>query len=429
MSTQSPLRRALMLGAASILTVSAVSACAPSGDSGDGDGVTLTVWSWRPEDVDSYNKIFDVFEESHPGITVEFKAFKATEYNQILATGLAGSEGPDVPQVRSFGDAQPTIAAGLLLPLDDDIDLSSWDPALVASALGKEDGKLYSVPLARQMWQMYYNADIFDELGLSVPTTWDEFVDVNQALLDADLVPMALGGKDSWTLPLTHEVIGAARFGGTDYAERRASGETTFEDPDWIASTELFTELRDFFPKDTTGITFADAQALFTSELAGMFPGGAADLATLQSANPDLSLGVFQVPAAPGSPEGSGPTTANWADGNFGVSSKTEHPEEALELVKWMTTPEFGQMVADDIKQISAVPGVDPADPVLREMNSLANESGSPYLLYATFCDGSPCGITTWGSGLQELFLGSKDAATISRELDESVASWFTPSK
>lgn len=417
------LRRALAIGIAATFAAS-LAACAPT--QSDGSDVTLTVWSWRPEDVDSYNKIFDVFEKENPGITVEFKAFKATEYNQILATGLAGSEGPDVPQVRSFGDLQPTVAAGSLVALDDDIDFSSWDPNLMATALGAEDGKIYAVPLARQMWQMYYNKDIFEQEGLEVPTTWDEFIDVNQTLLDADLIPMSLGAKDSWTLPLTHEVVAASRFGGGEFAEKRITGQTDFNDPDWVASTELFGELAKFFPKDTTGITFGDAQALFTSERAGMFPGGAADLAPLQAANPDLNIGVFQVPAAPDSPEGSGATTANWADGNFGLSSKSKHPEEALALIQWMATPEFGQMVADDIKQISAVPGVQPSDPILGEMNELANASGSPYLLYSGFCGGSPCGITTWGSGLQELLLGSKDATTISKELEESV-SWFTP--
>lgn len=421
-------RRALIVTVAASFVASLVG-CAPTASSDNGSGdVTLTVWSWRPEDVKSYDKIFAVFEKEHPGITVEFKAFKATEYNQILATGLAGSDGPDVPQVRSFGDVQPTIAAGSLVALDDDIDFSKWDPNLLATAKGDKDGKIYAVPLARQMWQMYYNVDLFKKEKLEVPTTWDDFIEVNQKLLDAGLIPMSLGAKDSWTLPLTHEVVGATRFGGTAFADSRLAGKTSFTDPNWVASADLFTTLKKFFPKDSTGITFADAQALFTSERAGMFPGGAADLATLQSANPDLKLGVFQVPPAPDSPAGSEATTANWADGNFGLSSKSKHPKEALELVKWMATPEFGQMVADDIKQISAVPGVQPSDPVLREMNTLANDSGSPYLLYSGFCGGSPCGITTWGAGLQELLLGSKDAATISSELEKSV-SWFKPAQ
>ena len=48
------------------------------------DPVTLTMWSWRTEDVDKYNTIFDVYEAANPGVTVEFEAFLNTEYNQLL---------------------------------------------------------------------------------------------------------------------------------------------------------------------------------------------------------------------------------------------------------------------------------------------------------------------------------------------------------
>ena len=116
----------------------------PTGGSGGGSGkgVTLSVWSWRTEDVAAYNAIFDVYEKAHPGTTVDFKAFKNTEYNQILTTGLAGSSGPDVVQVRSYGQLQPTVASKSLVPLDGTVDLSGWDANVVKSAKGKEDGKL-----------------------------------------------------------------------------------------------------------------------------------------------------------------------------------------------------------------------------------------------------------------------------------------------
>jgi raffinose/stachyose/melibiose transport system substrate-binding protein len=39
------------------------------------DPVTLTMWSWRTEDVEKYNTIFDVYEAANPGVTVEFEAF------------------------------------------------------------------------------------------------------------------------------------------------------------------------------------------------------------------------------------------------------------------------------------------------------------------------------------------------------------------
>src|SRR6478735_9479073 len=174
-------------------------------------------------------------------------------------------------------------------------------------------------------------------------------------------------------------------------------------------------------PKNVTGVAQTDAQTLFSAEKAAMIPGGSFDLSVLQKANPAMKIGVFQVPPAPGSPSGSAATTAGWADGNFGVSARSKHPTEATELVTWMTSKEFGQMVSDDVKQISAVPGVDPRDPLLKQMSDNYNNSGSPYLLLTDFRYGSPSGTDVFGKALQELLLGSKDATAVGSELDSGV--------
>ena len=388
---------------------------------------TLTVWSWRVEDEAAYNKIFDVYEKSHEGVTINFKPFKATEYNKILATGLAGSDGPDVPQVRSYGQVQATIASDALVPLDGKVDLSGWDENVLASAKGKEDGKLYSVPLARQATVMFYNKGLFEKNGITVPTTWDEFMAANTKLAAAGITPIAVGAKDDWTLPIVHEVVGGATFGGADFQKAVLAGEKDFTDPQWVASVKVLEDLEKFMPKSVTGVAVTDAQTLFSAEKAAMFPGGSFDLATLQKANPQMQIGVLEVPPAPGAPSGAEPTTAGWADGNFAVSKKSKNQAEALELVKWMATKEFGQMVADEVKQISAVPGVENKDEVLKQIGTNYDKNGSPYLLLTDFRYGAPSGTDLLGKGIQEMLLGKKDAAAVSKDLDTGVKTWFKP--
>ena len=84
-------------------------------------------------------------------------------------------------------------------------------------------------------------------------------------------------------------------------------------------------------------------------------------------------------------------------------------------------------MVADDVKQISAVPGVSYSDPVLKDVAGNLDSSGSPYLLLTDFRYGSPSGTDLLGKGVQELFLGSKDATAVSTELNKGVMTWFKP--
>jgi raffinose/stachyose/melibiose transport system substrate-binding protein len=92
-----------------------------------------------------------------------------------------------------------------------------------------------------------------------------------------------------------------------------------------------------------------------------------------------------------------------------------------------MSTKEFGQLVADEVKQISAVPGVQNKDEVLQQIGANYDKNGSPYVLLTDFRYGTPSGTDLLGKGIQELLLGNKDAATVSKELDTGVKTWFKP--
>lgn len=423
-------RRIVTTAAVLAASALALSACAPSASSGGSsaaDDVTLKVWSWRTEDVEAYNRIFDVFEEQNPGITVEFEAFQNTEYNQILTTGLAGSDGPDVPMVRAYGQLQPNIEAGQLEPIDGEVEgLDQIAPSVLAGAKGKEDGKTYAVPLATQTLQMFYNKALFEELGLEAPTTWDEFIDVNESLLEAGVTPMALGAKDDWILPIFHDIVGSARYGGAEFEERVLSGATDFNDPDYVASLQLITDLEKYLTPDVVGVSYTDSQIQFTSGQAAQFPGGSFEIATFRNQAPDLEIGSYQVPLHDDAIAET-PVSPAYADGNFAVNAKSENKEAAFTLLNWLATPEFGQLVADELNQFSAIPGVEYSDEVMQEAWSNYEDGQAPYLLLVDFRYGEPLGTAVLGTEIQRMFLGETDAAGAASALQDGISQWFTP--
>src|SRR6185436_17507662 len=89
MNTKSRRRLAALAVASAVV---ALAACSPSSSSNSagagGKDATISVWSWRTEDVVAYRAIFDIYEKAHPGTKVDFNAFKNTEYNLKLTTGL-----------------------------------------------------------------------------------------------------------------------------------------------------------------------------------------------------------------------------------------------------------------------------------------------------------------------------------------------------
>ncbi|MCS5718289.1 extracellular solute-binding protein [Herbiconiux sp. CPCC 205763] len=426
------MRRALSLAAGVAGVALLLGGCAPSAPvnetaASSDDDVTLKVWSWRTEDIDAYNTIFDVFEKEHPGITVDFEAFQNTEYNQILTTGLAGSDGPDVPMVRAYGQLQPNIEAGQLDPIDDIVDgLDDIAPSVLAGAKGKEDGKTYAVPLATQTLQMFYNKDIFKDNGLEVPTTWQEFIDLNDTLVEKGITPMALGVKDDWMMPIFADIVGSARYGGSAFEGEVLDGTKTFEDPDYVASLQIVADMKKYLTPDVVGVSYTDSQVQFTSGQAAQFPGGSFEISTFATQAPDMNLGSYQVPLPPDAVSTT-PVSPAYADGNFAINSKSKNKEAAAELLNWLATPEFGQLVADDLNQFSAIPGVTYSNEVMQEAWDNYQKGQAPYLLLVDFRYGDPLGTAVLGPQIQKIFMGEQDAAGAAKALQDGISQWFTP--
>ena len=329
--------------------------------------------------------------------------------------------------VRAYGQLQPNIEAGQLEPIDGEVEgLDEIAESVLAGAKGKADGKTYAVPLATQTLQMFYNKAIFEEQGLEVPTTWDEFIEVNEALLSAGVTPMALGAKDDWILPIFADIVGSARYGGSEFEQKVLTGETDFTDPDYVASLEIISELQPYLTPDVVGVGYTDSQIQFTSGQAAQFPGGSFEIATFRNQAPDLEFGSYQVPL----PEGAvldAPVSPAYADGNFAVNAKSENKEAAFELLNWLATAEFGQLVADELNQFSAIPGVTYSDEVMQEAWDNYEQGQAPYLLLVDFRYGEPLGTAVLGTEIQRMFLGETDAAGAAATLQTGISQWFTP--
>jgi raffinose/stachyose/melibiose transport system substrate-binding protein len=389
------------------------------------DDVTVTVWSWRTEDEDAYNEIFDVYEEANPGVTVEFVPFVATEYNNILATGLTGEGGPDVVQLRAYGGVQPLIEAGQLMPLDDVASLENFTDALLKGATGLQDGSVYGVPFGVQALGAFYNVGIFNELGLEEPETWDDFIAALDAIAEAGYIPLGNPALDTWMLPILHDAVAASRYGGPEFQAAVLAGETDFNDEAYVASIQVLADLQSYMPPDVVGVNYNDARTLFISEMSPIFIGGSFEIGFWQSEAPDMEIGMFMVPPPPESP--TGPLVPSWMDGSYGVNAMTDAPEAAMALVDWMGTAEFGQLFSDKIKQISPVAGVTPEEPLLAEFAEGMQSNPASYLTLVDFRYGDPSGSTVLGTEIQRMFLGEVTAAEVADALQTGISQWFVP--
>ena len=188
----------------------------------------IVFFSNKIEAVDTYNKLVEKFEAENPDIDVVVSA--PPDATTVLKTRLVKGDAPDIISLsadRSFADF---VDANILEDLSGKIDFSVIDPIynqmLKELEIESVDG-IYGVPYALNASGVIYNKDIFEELGLSIPKTWDEFLGLAQAVQDNGITPFYFTLKESWTsLPAWNTI--ASTLVSSDSFKKVNSKETTF---------------------------------------------------------------------------------------------------------------------------------------------------------------------------------------------------------
>ncbi len=193
MRTPAAKRRALAGLAVSAVLIGTLAACAPDGGTTSSGtdveaaleaGGHLTYWSWTPQ----AEAQVAAFEKAYPKVTVDLvnAGTGNDEYTKLQNTIAAGSGAPDVAQVEYYALPQFALSDSLvdLAPygfgdLKGDYTASTWGAVTSGDAI-------YGLPQDSGPIAMFYNKRIFDEFGIAVPTTWDEYLAAAEKLHTAD---------------------------------------------------------------------------------------------------------------------------------------------------------------------------------------------------------------------------------------------------
>ena len=147
-------------------------------------GGTITYWTWTP----SAEAQVAAFEKQYPNVDVELvnAGTGNDHYTKLQNSIKAGSGGPDVAQVEYQALPQFALPGSLvdltqygLDEFETDYTPSTW------AAVHVGDG-LYGLPQDSGPMALFYNKEVFDEHGLEVPTTWDDYVETAKKLKAAD---------------------------------------------------------------------------------------------------------------------------------------------------------------------------------------------------------------------------------------------------
>ncbi|MFD7021084.1 ABC transporter substrate-binding protein [Promicromonospora sukumoe] len=333
------------MAAAAAVAVSAIGLTACSGGAGGGsaaeatctneikqpDAAQVTVWAWYP----AFESVVDNFNETHTDLQVCWTnaGQGADEYNKFQTAIEAGTGAPDVIMLEAEVLPTFTILESLVDlseygagELEGDYTPGSWSDVSNGDAV-------YAIPVDGGPMGMLYRADIFEQYGVEVPTTWDEFATAAQDLRDAgfeghitdfptngNALNYALFAQNGWE-PFQYDAAKPTEVGITvdsPEAEEVLSYWKGLVDDDLVATEDAF----------TTDYNAALVDGTYAVYLAAAW--GPGYLQGLSEADADAEWRAAPLPQW--DPEN--PVQVNWGGSTFAVTAQSEQPEAAATVAK-----------------------------------------------------------------------------------------------
>lgn len=411
-----------LLFSVSVFCISGFSGCGKSTDP-----VTLTLTSWKTEDVGPMNYLNSLFTLTHRKIYVDFQPFEATAYDKITAENLAKGKAADIIFLRSFDKGRALYDKGYLLDLTDVIpNLSSYE-IVPLKAWSTEDGVTYGVPSAGVTQGIYYRKSIFEKYSLREPATWDEFIAVCETLLLGGETVIAQGAFDTWTLNyIVFSGLGANFYGGEAARQALMAGDIKLTDPNFIDAFKAVNSLRKYLPEGFETLDYENMLQLFGSGKAAMFIGGSWEISVFTRMGLNSStIGWF---APPVRKAGDILRYCFHADAGIGVNKKSRHKDEAIEYIKWVSGTGYATPFMDEhtgfFTYTPAILYLN--NPLAQKMfNAAAGADLTVRLMSEKLNAGTPTGDSLMGIALNGMMTGRYTPETAAAYVQEQLDTWF----
>lgn len=328
--------------------------------------VTLKMAMWDQNNgfIDFLTAKVKEFNQVMPNVTVELESFKSDgDYLQAMKVRASADELPDIYELKPnwLNDFK-----GNLTSLDD-LGVTKQNKFAKTYAV---DGKVLALPSVSFPELVYYNKSVFKELGLEVPTTWQQFIDTLQKIKDnGKYIPYAMGGKDAWPNYPFNEFLDHTISGDENYLSNLAKQDEPFAEgtPFFNGYTQIAQLYdADLMGPDPLGTSWDQATDLFVSKQAAVIAAGLWFMPSYAAkAGGTDDLGAFPMPYRKSDSEPLKLMT--FTDQFYGINASTKHPEETKAFIEWFYSPEVYQTYIDEAQLNSSIEGVEANVPWLQD--------------------------------------------------------------
>ncbi|OCA85975.1 ABC transporter substrate-binding protein [Bacillus sp. FJAT-27225] len=308
------------------------------------------------EDINNDEYVKNLEKLANVDLTLEVLPHENYEQNMQLL--LAGGELPDLLQTKGINrpEIAPALDAGVLMPLNDllekhgknllkAIPKESWDNPRVS-----KDGQIFGIPQENPVLNStvtYIRKDWLDKLGLEVPKTVDEYIEVLRAFKTKD--PNGNGIQDEIPFSARKNFsFGYSFFGAYDAQPQAWSYQDGKLVPNFIKPEmkEALKVYRTLYKEKLLDNEFLvqegkdwDAK-IIGAGLVGMWAHSSAApdswLTKINESHPDAKIAIIPSPVIPGGkPGGVYPLGSSVSDFVWTIPAGSKNAEETIKFLDW----------------------------------------------------------------------------------------------
>jgi ABC-type glycerol-3-phosphate transport system substrate-binding protein len=295
-------------------------------------------------------------------------------------------------------------------------------------------GAYWGVPYETVLMLVHYNVDLFEQAGVTPPTTWDEFLNVCTTLKAAGIQPICVSGPTApycaqWWDRLTQRIVGEEAVRAVAFGDAKAA-----DNPGFLQAAQELAKFKenDWFMEGYEGADFTTAQALFFQGKAAMIHMGtwlSTEMTDVIAELPTpFRLGVFDFPAFTG---GAGDQNAGFGTAQiFSIANPekaTSHDVNvplAVEYLRRFTSKENSALRAESLKMIPAVKDVATPTGIEGLDDAIARSAEAALIIYYYAIHWDKNLSTAWWNPIQALFLGQMSADEAIAALDDGLAQY-----
>lgn len=322
------------------------------GNGKEGEGKTtvrLTHWWTHPGQFEAWRHVIEEFEREHPNLKVHFAPIPYDMYTRRMLTAAAsGTAFGDVVAISGMW-AQDLFARNYTTNLHPfiqrDLNLNDFfsEPLKEYRLGAKDTGDLLALPMVSGVVVLFYNNDLFDAAGLPYPDSTWTYDDLVQAAKKLTKDTDGDGTIDQWGLyagaagASTFDTI-LHSFGGKVLREDATSQYSSgLNDPKAIAGFQFYVDLFNTYkvsPLPTIQAGQLSSDVFLSGKIAMQFMESWAEV---RVAGARFRWDVEMPPKGPAG------RSAYAHSNGFCIPAKSEHKEEAWQLIKWIVTHEGRQ--------------------------------------------------------------------------------------